>query len=497
MLLTCAQMQAAEEAVFESGASAEQLMERAGLGIARGILEFFPDGVAGSAIIFVGNGHNGGDALVAARHLADVGWDIFIRLIGTTDELKPLTHKKLTELEEDAAEWDGETGLEPDDHRPVLLVDGLLGIGARGPLRPGYHEAAIELNQLRVEEHALCFAVDIPSGVDGDTGQVHRDAVEADVTLTIAHAKPGLVASEAVAHVGRIVVVPLDRIAPLDGQFDDSARVLTARSLARLLPRRSVTSYKTQMGRVAVIAGSRGLVGAAVLSSTGALRAGAGLVTLIAEESIYPLLVANAPAEVMVKPVSSYGEVGDMDFDALAIGPGLGADSRHADSIVDLIVNDPRPAVIDADGLNMLAARGADVLADAGAPRLLTPHPGEMRRLAGDADADAFVSKHAVTLLLKGAHTEIHEAGKPVSFNTTGHPGMATGGIGDVLTGICGALLGQGLSTYDGACIGAWLSGRAAEIGVYRHSQSVESFVASDVIAHLGAAFDSLRQKSV
>lgn len=497
MILTCEQMQAAEEAVFDEGVSAEQLMERAGEGIVNAVVAWFP-AVPGTLIVYAGTGHNGGDALLAGRLLADVGWEVYVRLVTEDfDKLKPLTLQHLESLGEDACQFDIESGLEPEDPRPVVVLDGLLGIGAQGPLREEYAVAAAEINALREEAHAFVFAIDIPSGVDGDTGEVHESGVIADVTLTIAQVKAGLVADQAVENVGRIVVVPLDRIAPLPGKFDDSVRVITGRNLAPLLPRRSNGTYKTMCGRIGIIAGSRGLTGAAILTATAALRAGGGLVTLLADESIYEFLAAKAPPEVMVKPVKNYGEAAVMDFDVIALGPGLGTMPDGA--LANLILTDPRPMVLDADGLNRLAELGVERISEKAGPRLLTPHPGEMARLAGECPgtrrewAEAFVAKHDVTLLLKGTHTLIAECGKVLSVNSCGHPGMATGGCGDVLTGICAALIGQGLALNDAACMAAWLSGRAAEIAVASGGQSWESFAAGDIVSCFGAAFADLR----
>jgi NAD(P)H-hydrate epimerase len=213
-------------------------------------------------------------------------------------------------------------------------------------------------------------------------------------------------------------------------------------------------------------------------------------------------MVSLTPPEVMVKSVKDYREILEMHFDALAIGPGLG--SQHESEVLEVISRSPVPAVLDADALNMISRHGFDVLSQNKAPRLLTPHPGEMARLAAMAPAWETLDRAATarqfsrefpqhTLLLKGARTVIASSGRPVSFNTTGHPGMASGGMGDTLTGLCAALIGQGVSPYDAACLGAWLSGRAAELAVLNGAGSQESCTASDVLSHLGAAFESLR----
>ena len=245
------------------------------------------------------------------------------------------------------------------------------------------------------------------------------------------------------------------------------------------------------------MAGSLGFVGAGVLCSQSAVRAGGGLVTLytIADDS-YPLLAVKAAPEVMVKPVRDYREVLDDRLTAIAIGPGLG--TAHQDPVLDIVRNFDGPMVVDADALN-LVSRQTETLSKIAGPRLLTPHPGEMKRLwpveAGRPETvRAFTDRFAVALLLKGARTLIGQKGKPLSYNATGTPGMATGGSGDVLTGVCGALLGQHLEPYDAARLGAWLCGRAAELAV--ETESEESMLPSDTLRYLGQAFKELRDET-
>jgi NAD(P)H-hydrate epimerase len=218
-------------------------------------------------------------------------------------------------------------------------------------------------------------------------------------------------------------------------------------------------------------------------------------VTLFVPDEIYPIVAASAIPEVMVRPVQSYLDVREANLDVLAIGPGLGAAD---DDVLELITASTMPCVIDADALNLIAARGVEHLAKCQGPRLLTPHPGEMERLYPQEGrgrrewAEAFAERYPqLTLLLKGARTIVKEKGKPAAFNPTGHPGMASGGLGDVLTGLSAALIAQGLSTYDAGCAASWLAGRAAELAL--GEQSEESFRASDGIAQLGRAFQSLR----
>lgn len=497
MLVTCRQMQDAERAAFARGATAGGLMEQAGRGIAAVLRQFFPR--PGTLVLYLGKGNNAGDALVAARELLADGWQLTARLAGEAFEFKELP----------ARHWSALVGLVEalpaatkiaDRRKPVVQIDGLLGIGGTGPLQGALKCLAAEMNRCRRELHTFTVAMDIPSGLNGDSGEAGESCVEADVTVTIGHAKSGLVADSAARFVGRLAVIELAELACESG--DAGAQVLTSALLANRLPRRSFDLHKGQVGRVGILAGSRGFIGAAILSATGAIRGGAGLVNLIVKEDVYPIVAAKAPPEVMVKPVSDYRDVLSAPFDALAIGPGLGFASQ--DEVLEVIRDAGVPAVIDADALTMLGSGHLDKLASAKSARLLTPHPGEMARLIAAHPewrgldrrrlAEAFVSEHPrATVLLKGARTVIASSGQPTGFNTTGDPGMATGGVGDVLTGLCAALIGQGVGCHDAACLGAWLSGRAAEITIRDGGQSSESLIAGDGAAFLGRAFQDLK----
>jgi ADP-dependent NAD(P)H-hydrate dehydratase / NAD(P)H-hydrate epimerase len=236
------------------------------------------------------------------------------------------------------------------------------------------------------------------------------------------------------------------------------------------------------------------------MTSQGALRSGAGLVEVFVPEEIYPIVAAAAPQEAMVKPVKLYRDLLKEKIDIWALGPGLGK-SRAAE-ILELIEKAKRPMVVDADGLNILAGK-ISTLKRCKGERLLTPHPGEMKRLfpikkeTRAKTATKFCNRFSVTLLLKGSRTIVAERERPLSYNTTGNPGMASGGMGDVLTGVCAGLLGQGLRLYDAARLGAWICGRAAEIAIFRGGASEESLLASDVLDHLGDAFNELHGSQI
>lgn len=488
-------MQQIESAAFARGISAADLMEQAGAGIASAICQFFP--APGTAVLYLGKGNNAGDALVAARHLGTKGWTLWARLSAPPDDLKSLPRQHLLSLGDALQIKLGPLTPEDLPPGPVIALDGLLGIGAQGPLSASLAGLAAEMNHLRQAAHTFTIAMDLPSGLDADSGIPHTGCVQADLTLTVAQVKSGLVADSATQHVGRLALIPL---AELAASSDEPAELLTPALLRPLLPRRSFDTHKTQAGRLLIIAGSTGMSGAAELACLGALNAGAGMVTLLVKPAVYQLLASRVSPEVMVKSVADYTQALELPHDALAIGPGLG---RQCDSeVLALVSRATTPIVVDADALNALAPLPA-AFASAG-PRLFTPHPGEWRRLAPDLAAstqsrrqqvETFTSQHpGLTLLLKGARTLISRHGQPLRYNSTGHPGMATGGMGDVLSGVLGALLAQNIPPYDAAALGAWLCGRAAERAA-RH-QHPNAVLPTSVAQELGAAMLDLTRSS-
>ncbi len=491
MILTRESMQRLEEATFARGVTAEVLMETAGAKLARCLTQFFPH--PGLLVCYTGKGHNAGDAFVAARHLAAAGWRVLARMAAAPDELAPLTREKFTQL--GPAVLGGPLSPSVPQEGPLVLLDALVGLGARGPLRHPLAALAVEMNTLRLTAGAKILAVDFPSGLDPDTGTPGDPCVQADFTATVGWAKTGLVADRATDHVGRLAVLDIP-----DFVLEETGgpELLTAPLLRQVWPPRAFETNKGQCGRVVILAGSRGTLGAAHLATAGAVRGGAGLVSLGALPEAYELLAATAIPEVMVRPFRQLTDVLTLPVDAIGIGPGLGSGSEAR--ILRIVREAPGPVVVDADALTIVAHAGLQHLDRAKGRRLLTPHPGEMQRLLAGrkianraALAREFTDQHPVTLLLKGARTVIAEKDRPLRYNTTGHPGMATGGMGDVLTGVCSALLGQGADCYLAASLGAWVCGRAAEIAVTAGGASAESLAPTDVLAHLGPAFESLR----
>jgi NAD(P)H-hydrate epimerase len=478
MILSTAQMLDAEAKAFAEGQTAEELMEQAGSQLAALVRQFHP--TPGTCRIFFGKGHNGGDVLVAARHLAAEGWRIVLEPVFPEASLSPLTATQLSRL---PSSFVGQA-------RPLVVLDGILGIGIKGDPREPVATAIHRINYLREHEAAWVLSADLPSGLRDDAPG--DPCVKADVTMAMGFVKSCLVNDHATDFVGRLAVADLPALCAPPAA--DPAQILTPKILS--LPPRSFDRHKGMSGRVAILAGSRCYPGAARLCSAAAVKAGAGLVTLIVPSDCVATLSASVIPEVMVWALDDFSVLLNEKWDAFGIGPGLG---RERDEMIcEFLRRCSAPCVVDADALNALSGQ-MDVVRENAGQRLLTPHHLEMERLSPCNGRDRlqwladFVSQYPVTLLLKGARTLIGNINSPVAFNTTGHPGMASGGMGDVLTGVCAALIAQGRDITDSARLAAWVCGRAAELAIRENTVSQESLTASDVIAHLGGAFIDLR----
>jgi hydroxyethylthiazole kinase-like uncharacterized protein yjeF len=486
-ILSSREVSELERAAFADGIEAETLMDQAAEGIANAILE--RETRPGICIAYLGKGNNAGDAIVAGSLLAQAGWEVWTRPLVSDSDLQPLPKKKLQKL--DARQVDAPVSELPKD-RPRVILDGLLGLGSRSALGPPLKVLTREMNALRVRSNADIYAVDLPTGVGEDS--VDPDAVVADFTVTISFPKTALFRDEATNFVGRILVIELPELTARAAVDSGRAVFTSPLNLHRFVPRRPFDSHKGDFGRIGIVAGSRGFVGAAVLCSIASARAGGGLITLYVPEIIYSLVVSTVASEIMVKPVRDLRSVLEDRLDAIGIGPGLGAVEPEA--ILDVISQFTGPMVVDADALNALST-SVHTLHNCAGPRLLTPHPGEMGRLWSTHGkrrteiVQEFTTEFSCALLLKGARTLVGKNGKPMAFNSTGSPGLATGGSGDVLTGVCAALLGRGIPDYDAGRLGAWLCGRAAEFAASHSSE--EAMLPSDLYSFLGRAFREAR----
>ena len=482
----CALLRQAEQAAIDSGAmSSDELMDAA-IESCHTLLAqdpVFCDAVARfkRVIVYAGKGKNAGDALGLAHRLGFT--DIRLRSAVPTHEMAAETRRQLAAIPPEHLQIESES---PENAEGALLIDGLLGSGVRGTLRPEYALLVEEMNTLRNSNpRTLTLALDIPTGLPADGGELSTLAVQADATLALGCVKPGMLADGAENFVGRLLCVPLPSCVALPA----SAACTLGEDTLSWLPRRDFSCFKNRAGRVRIIAGSVGYTGAAQMCAEAALAAGAGLVELHCLPAVYSILAARVAAEVMVHPVASYTEVPKEGADALLIGPGLGIPSEaDCRALQQLVETAPCPLVLDADGLNLAAAHDWQIPHHA----ILTPHPGEMRRLFPAAaelscaeTATAFVKAHPCTLLLKGARSIITN-GSATYYNTTGGPWMANGGQGDVLSGVIAALAAQGVLPVRAAALGAWLCGRAAT-AAYAAAGFPRAIRATQLLPHLTA----------
>jgi NAD(P)H-hydrate epimerase len=507
-IVTAEQMRELDrKAVEERGVPGLTLMENAGRAVADAAYRMTEGHPERPIVILCGRGNNGGDGFVAARHLADMGRTVRVLLAAARGDVTGDAKENLQRLDgggipaEEITE--GEAAGAYLNHSS-LVVDALLGTGLSGKVRglPG------KLIEVINDSGRPVLAVDIPSGLDADTGEPLGMAVRATETVTMGLPKLGMVLHPGVDHVGRMVVAeigfPPDLIAGSSYAAD-----LTDRQWVRmLLPDRRRSANKGDFGRVLVIAGSMGMTGAATLCAEAAMRVGAGLVTVGCPASLNDILEVKL-TEAMTLPLP---ETYDRSLDTralsmileraewasvLAIGPGISRQPETAVLVRRLVARVDRPIVIDADGLNALA--DASVLLEGEhAPAILTPHPGEMGRLMGVPTekvqarrgyfAEAAANRYRSVILLKGACSLIAEPGRQLVVNPTGNPGMATGGTGDVLTGTVAGLVAQGLLPFEAAAAGAYLHGLAGDIAARRVGEA--SLIAGDVVAALPQAID-------
>ncbi len=518
-VVTPAQMREIDRAVIEDlKIPGRDLMERAGENVAEAARELLatarPDPLI---VLLAGKGNNGGDALVAARLLAEQGLRTKTFLLAELKELQEdaaLNGDRLFQARLPLTELVDEndlSGLRDVLQEADLVIDGIFGTGFTGAAR-GISAAAIKLvnNASRGGMPLRVVAVDIPSGLNGASGEAAGAVIRADRTVTMGLPKTGMVRGEGLNCCGWITVAeigfPPNAIAGVESDLE----MITGDDLTELLPPRVRAAHKGEYGHVLVIAGSPGMTGAAALASSAALRAGAGLVTLGISQGLNSILETKC-TEVMTLPLPETA-AGTLSPDAagmilefcrktsaVALGPGLSRNPETGLLVKELIRNCPIPMVIDADGLNLIA-EDPSILAEARSPLILTPHPGEMGRLTGlkkeelfrdrEAAARSFARRYKLTLVLKGAGTLIASPEGPLAVNVNGNPGMATGGTGDVLTGLIAGFLAQGLPAGDSARLGVFVHGAAGDRAVERMGQI--SMIASDLLDEVPAALKAL-----
>jgi ADP-dependent NAD(P)H-hydrate dehydratase / NAD(P)H-hydrate epimerase len=475
-LLTAVEMQAWDRGAIERcGVPERVLMESAGRAVAAVVQRCFP---GGRVVGLVGGGNNGGDAVVALRTLRAWGREVAAVRVGSREPDPALLH---------AWEFPWETDRETALLRAAVLLDGILGTGSRGAPR----EPAAEWIEAANGSGRPIVALDVPSGVDPSTGAAPGAAIRAAVTVAFGAPKRGLLLYPGRFHAGRILAVEIG-FPPLD-PAGAAAAVITPGWARAHLPGVAPNAHKGSMGDVAVVAGSRGVAGAAVLVGTGAARTGAGKVYLLSTPENREILQVALPEALFL----ARDDDGAADLigraDAVVVGPGIGTDAAAHALLERVLRSGDAPLLLDADALT-LVARSPDLLGSPTRPLLLTPHPGEMERLLGrtvkhvvadpfDAVAEA-VDRFRCAVLLKGAPSLVAAPGERILANVAGHSGIATGGMGDTLAGVAGALLAVGCAPHTAGALALYLCGRAAEI-----AGRGRALLPLDVADHLGDAF--------
>jgi len=491
------EMREVDRAAIKAGFPDLLLMETAGRGVANLADEIMQKN-RGRVLIFVGRGNNGGDGLVAARFLAMYGYRVDVVLLTDEKELKgnPLINYRICQLK-------GINILkttEPEEIRNLvcradLLIDAMLGTGLKGSVR----EPISTLIDIINGSQKIILAVDIPSGLDGEKGQVLGKVIRADYTATMAYPKIGLIVYPGREYTGELSVIDLgvpDEYAEGTGY---SHFLLTAEEAACILPARDVEGHKGTFGKVGILGGSPGMTGAPALTGMAALKIGAGLVRVAVPASIQDIVAGYSPELITIglNGPEDYEEI--QKSDVMAIGPGLGRSEDVNKLIEKAIMEWNLPLVIDADGINGI--QDLKILNKRQFPLVLTPHPGEMSHLINKkidfiqenriSIARDFATTYHLCLILKGAVTVIALPDGRVYLNQTGNEGMATAGSGDVLTGVITGLIAQGCDYTEAAVLGPYLHGLAGDLACEEYGSY--STIAGDLLRFLHAAIEVVK----
>jgi ADP-dependent NAD(P)H-hydrate dehydratase / NAD(P)H-hydrate epimerase len=502
-LYTAERMRAMDKAAIEgAGIPGGHLMERAGVGVTREILDRFdPEFV----IVYAGKGNNGGDGFVVARELTNAGVDVLVVAVAGRAgyagdallNLQILDRLQFTVLDGLPPEGDERLDLMDCD----LVVDAIFGTGFSGAA----HGPAAEAIELINATPSPVVSIDIASGVDASSGEVAGPAVSADLTVTMHAAKVGHFVTPGGSLSGDVSIVPIG--IPAGTETEADVWLLDLPGLTPILRPKGALDHKRSVGTVLVVGGSRGMGGAAFLAAMGALRSGAGLVhvalpaSAAAGKPFVEVITTTLPDEQFVGQASLAVLREEMGrFKAIAMGPGLGREEATVQAVREL-VKVPVPLLLDADGLWALGEDLA-LLKDRGAPAVLTPHEGELGRLLGRPAADVAAHRLAcareaaevagATVLLKGEASIVADPSGAAYIIPTGNPGLATPGTGDVLSGVIVAQLAKGLSATDAACLGGYLHGLAADLAA-ELKVGTEGMIAGDLLEFLPPAVERIK----
>jgi NAD(P)H-hydrate epimerase len=489
-------------AIEDLGIPSLTLMDRAGRAVADAAAALASP--RGRVVVVCGGGNNGGDGYVAARLLRAAGRDARVMALVPAGRLSPDARAVREQAERAGVAIDDGVLGPLDAGVGDVVVDAIFGTGLARPPEGAFAAAIGAVEAARVAG-ARVVAVDVPSGLSADTGRPLGACVRADRTVTFAFLKRGLAVHPGLDLAGEITVADIGIPSEAARRVPVGCELLTEVEARLLLPPRPPDAHKGDAGRLLVVAGSPGKTGAAHLALTGALRGGAGLVTLAARPEVLPFALAGRP-EAMSVALAGGGPLGPGDVaallaaaleaDAIAVGPGVPRGPETGEALRTLLARAGKPAIVDADGLNALAD-DPSLLGGLGIPLVLTPHPGEMARLCGTSTAAVQADRIGVaqerakawgaTVVLKGARTVVADPDGPPAVIPTGNAGLATGGTGDVLAGLCGALLAGGLAPAAAGRVGAWVHGRAGDLAAARFGQ--RGLVAGDLGEAIGAVW--------
>ena len=514
-LVTVAEMQEAEQ---RAGVPVPQLMENAGLAVAQAARRLLGELAERRIVVLVGPGNNGSDGLVAARHLKEWGADVRVYLMKPRGEDDAVFARAVARqipvmlAEEDARE--GYKRLEEALAGAELVIDALLGTGQARPIVGALADVVERLRRARAEAAPpRLLAVDLPTGLDADTGAVDPHCVATDVTVALGWSKIGLHTLPGSLHAGRREVADIGMRRELETSFQ--TELMTDQWARSALPERPPEAHKGSFGRALVVAGSPRYIGAAYLACMGGLRVGAGIVTLACARTIYPILAAKL-TEATFEPLpdkEGYLSAQEADavrrtiargYEALLMGPGLGQEAyvqAFLRALLPLLSSEHmRAVVIDADGLNNLS-KMEGWWKELRLPAVVTPHPGELSRLTGLSTEEIQSERLAVarrcagewevTVVLKGANTVVAAPDGRARLSPFANPGLASGGTGDVLAGAIVGLIAQGLAPFEAASLGVYLHGLAGEL--VRQELGDAGVVAGDLLPALPRAIKALR----
>jgi NAD(P)H-hydrate epimerase len=489
-LVTAEEMREMDRQTIETfGLPGRVLMENAGRGACRILMRTFPDISSGRVAVIAGRGNNGGDGFVIARYLSHANIPVTVYLLTESHRLSGNAAENFNLLEscgvavQEITDENRFRELKTQMAHHDFFVDAMLGTGLNSDVRGLFRIIIDTINGLSRDMGRPVFSVDIPSGLHANTGRPCGACIRATATATFAFPKVGLVLLPGAECVGDLSVVDIGIPPHIVKNVPPRHHLLTESRIKSLIRPRPAELHKGGTGHVLVVAGASGKTGAAALCSVSAMRTGAGLVTLGIPKTLHPVLESLA-LEVMTEPLPETATAAHTedalddilgmlkDKKCLALGPGMGTNKKTAALVRQLVEKCPVPMVLDADGLNNLAGH-TDILKHRQADILLTPHPGEMARLIGATPkiiqenrldtAKKFAVDHGVTVILKGARTVIAHPDGHIDVNPTGNPGMASGGMGDILTGMVAGFLAQGYPPAAAACLGAFLHGQAAD----------------------------------